>query len=181
MKERLLLLALGMTLPGCHGRAASPPPATEPAMPAAGDTPARETANSAVRQDIIAELEAYYADLSGRDWNAFATHFWSGATLTTVWQPPDEEAPHVVITSLDEFIEQAPSGPGSREIFEERMLGAEVRVQGDLAHVWARYTARFGDPGDVAEWEGIDAFTLMRHDGRWRIVALAYTVLQGDG
>jgi hypothetical protein len=26
-----------------------------------------------------------------------------------------------------------------------------------------------------AAWRGIDAFTLMQHDGRWRIVALAYT------
>jgi len=40
---------------------------------------------------------------------------------------------------------------------------------------WARYTARFGDPGSVRTWKGIDAFTLMRHEGRWRIVSLAYT------
>jgi hypothetical protein len=36
-------------------------------------------------------------------------------------------------------------------------------------------TARFGDSTDVATWRGIDAFTLMKHDGRWRIVSLAYT------
>jgi hypothetical protein len=134
-----------------------------------------------VEQDILAELEAYYDDFSARDWDAFASHFWPGATLTTVWQPPGEDDPRVVVVTLDDFIAQAPSGPGSREIFEERMRTADVRVQGDLAHVWATFAARFGDPGNVAEWKGIDAFTLMRLDGRWRIVALAYTDLPDNG
>lgn len=145
---------------------ARPGPAQEPG-PAAPD---RERA----RTEILAELEGYYADFSARDWVRFRDHFWSGATLTAVWQPPGEDTERVVITSLDDFVARAPEGPGSREIFEERMLEAEVTVQGALAQVWARYEARFGDPGDVREWTGIDAFTLMRHDGRWRIVSLSY-------
>lgn len=52
---------------------------------------------------------------------------------------------------------------------------SDVRLAGDLAHVWAHDTARFGHSTDVATWRGIDACTLMKHDGRWRIVALAYT------
>ena len=35
-------------------------------------------------------LEAYYDDFSVRDWDAFAGHFWPGADITTVWQPPGE-------------------------------------------------------------------------------------------
>ncbi|MBW3554544.1 MAG: nuclear transport factor 2 family protein [Gemmatimonadetes bacterium] len=54
------------------------------------------------------------------------------------------------------------------------MVEVAVTIEGPLAQAWARYEARFGDPGDVAEWSGIDAFTLMKHDGRWRIVSLAY-------
>jgi hypothetical protein len=37
-----------------------------------------------------------------------------------------------------------------------------------------RYQARFGDPDDVMEWRGVDAFTLMRRGGEWRIVELAF-------
>ena len=73
----------------------------------------------------------------------------------------------------------APQGPGSREIFEERMLAAEVHARGDLATVFARYHARFGDPGAIAEWEGIDSFSLMRHEGEWRIVALSFVSEDG--
>lgn len=138
--------------------------------------PAEEgsTARDATRAEIVAELEAYYADFSARDWEAFADHFWKGGTITTVWRPPEEESERVVVTTIPDFVARAPEGPGSREIFEETMLGAEVRVTGNLAQAWARYAARFGDPGDVMEWEGTDAFTLMKHDGRWRIVSLVY-------
>ena len=131
------------------------------------------------RREVLAALESYYTDFSARDWPAFSAHFWPGATLTTIWQPEGEPAPRVVISSIDEFVAKAPEGPGSREIFEERMESAEVRLTGDLAMVWARYTARFGDPGAVAIWRGIDAFTLMKYDGQWKIVALGFAADAG--
>lgn len=131
-------------------------------------------APDSVRAEIVAELEAYYGDFSARDWEAFSSHFWPGATITTVWRPPGEEGERVVVTPVPEFVERAPEGPGSREIFEERMEGAELRVSGPLAQAWARYSARFGDPGAIAEWRGTDAFTLMKHDGRWKIVSLVF-------
>lgn len=171
------------TTPACHPGSAGPGSATRPSPSVAAprDTaPLPRQVEDTAHAQVLAELEAYYRDFSARDWDAFASHFWPDATLSAVWQPPGEDGPRVVITALADFVDQAPSGPGSREIFEERMLDAEVRVQGDLAHAWATFAARFGDPGEVAEWQGIDAFTLMRHDGRWRIVALAYTDLPSD-
>jgi hypothetical protein len=132
-------------------------------------------APDSVRDQVLAIVEQYYTDFSARDWSRFRDHFWSGATLITVWQQPGDSVPRVTVTTVDEFIEQAPQGPGSREVFEEKMTSAEVRASLALAQVWAKYNARFGDPGDIREWSGTDAFTLMRHDGRWRIVALAYS------
>jgi hypothetical protein len=155
------LIYLSIAGAGC----ASPP---RPAVPAT------EPIETAVRAEVMEELTRYYADFSARRWNAFATHFWPGATITTIWQAPGESGDRVVITSIDRFIELAPQGPDSKAIFEERMTGADMRVHGDLAHVWAKYNAKFGDPGDIKQWSGIDAFTLMKHDGRWKIVALAF-------
>jgi hypothetical protein len=132
-------------------------------------------AGDTAREEVIEAVESYYADFSAREWDRFSGHFWPSATLTTVWQPPGENAPRVVTTTVPEFVRLAPQGPDSKPIFEERMDSSDVRVAGNLAHVWAHYTARFGDSTDVATWRGIDAFTLMKHDGRWRIVALAYT------
>lgn len=127
------------------------------------------------REAILDQLRAYYRDFSALDSAAFASHFWPGADITTAWQPPGARAVRVVIQPVETFIAQWDQGPGSRPIFEERMRSAEVKVHGDLAQVWARYEARFGDTADLMEWEGIDAFTLMRADDRWRIVELAFT------
>jgi hypothetical protein len=123
---------------------------------------------------ILAELRTYYRDFSARNWTAFAGHFWPGADLTTIWQPPGEDSARVVATSVPDFVAQAPRGPGSRAIFEERMLEARITTTGDLAQAWVRYRATFGNPGQVSEWEGTDAFTLLRHHGQWRIAALAF-------
>jgi hypothetical protein len=123
---------------------------------------------------VLTELRSYYRDFSARNWPAFSDHFWPGATITTRWQPPGEDSVRVVVTSVPDFVARAPQGPGSRAIFEETMLDARIRVEGDLAQAWVGYQARFGDPGNVAERRGVDAFTLLLHAGRWRIVALAF-------
>lgn len=153
---RHLTLAL-LLLSGCTVRRA--PPATP--------NPDEEAVRVAVQQ--------YYRDMSARDWPAYAAHFWPRATLTTVWQPPGESAPRVVVTSIDTFLAMTGQGPDSKPVFEERLLGQDVRVTGNLAHVWARYEARFGDSASVRTWRGVDAFTWVKHDETWRIVALAYT------
>lgn len=137
-------------------------------------------ADSTGRDSVLAEIRRYYRDFSTRDWDAFAGHFWPGAILTTVWQPPGEAKQRVETLTIPQFVAQAPEGPGSKPIFEERMDSARVRLMGNLAHVWAFYTARFGDSVSVMTWRGIDAFTLMQHDGGWRIVSLAYTDLPSD-
>ena len=135
---------------------------------------ARKALEETARHDVQAELSRYYTDLSARKWNAFSSHFWPDATITTIWQPPGEPRERVATTSVPEFVANAPAGPDSKPIFEERMTGCEVRISGDLAQAWARYHARFGEPRNVAEWTGTDAFTLMKHDGSWRIVSLAF-------
>lgn len=125
-------------------------------------------------------LNAYYSDLSDRSWDTFPDHFWPGATITTVWMPPGAAEPEVLTQTAEEFAVRGPVGPGSREIFEERPVSMEVQVRDGLAMAWVRYEARFGDPGDITEWQGTDAFTLLRHDGEWRITALAYAADQEE-
>jgi len=138
-----------------------------------GSAPGRAYSNLATTL-VLTEMRAYYRDFSARDWPAFSDHFWDSATITTVWQPEGEDSLRVWTTTVPAFVAAAPSGPGSREIFEESMLDARITVAEDLAQAWVTYEARFGDPGAVQEWRGIDAFTLLRHGGRWRITALAF-------
>lgn len=59
--------------------------------------------------------------------------------------------------------------------FAERGFDATVRVQDRVAVVWMPYDLYFGD-----KWShcGVDVFTLMRSEGRWRVAALVYTIEQ---
>jgi hypothetical protein len=130
--------------------------------------------NGGAEADVLRAIESYYDAFSSRNWALFEEHFWPGATMTTIWAPPGEEVARVLATTVPDFVAQAPEGPGSREVFEERLVSANITVEGVLAQAWVRYSARFGDPGDISEWEGRDAFTLLRYSGQWRITSLAY-------
>lgn len=59
--------------------------------------------------------------------------------------------------------------------FTERGFDATARVQGGVAQVWLPYDLYVGD-----KWShcGVDVFTLMKTEGRWRVAALIYTIEQ---
>jgi hypothetical protein len=64
------------------------------------------------------------------------------------------------------------TGPGT---FTERGFDATARVQDRVAQVWMPYDLYVGD-----KWShcGVDAFTLMKREGQWRVAALTYTIEQ---
>jgi len=126
-------------------------------------------------REIEAEIRGYYNALSARDWESFGSYFWPGATLATVWLPPRDSSRHLMVISVEEFIARAPEGPDSKPIFEEKPTAITLTASNDLAQAWVHYEARFGDPEDVSEWMGIDAFTLLLHEGRWKIVSISYS------
>lgn len=59
--------------------------------------------------------------------------------------------------------------------FTERGFDATARVQDGVAQVWVPYDLYVG-----TAWShcGVDAFTLMKSGGRWRVAALIYTIEQ---
>jgi len=59
--------------------------------------------------------------------------------------------------------------------FTERGFDATVRVQDRVAQVWMPYDLYIGD-----KWShcGVDAFTLMKSEGRWRVAALIFSIEQ---
>lgn len=132
-------------------------------------------AADSLEEVLLDRVNDYYTDLSSRDWDAYAAHFWPGAHLATVWQPPGADSLQVTMTTVEEFIGQANQGPGSQPVFEEKMIDSEIWAYNNLATVWATYAAKFGTQDSLMKWEGIDAFTYMKHEGEWRIISLAYT------
>ncbi len=176
----ILLLACTAAAAGCvttevvdsGSGSVRPPP-----LPSRADKPVAEadadTMNARERARIVAEVTAYYRDLTARDWDALARHFWRGAVVTTIWEPEDGSERRVDFITVPEFIAQMDLGPDSTLIFEQRLASAEVQFEGSLAQVWAEYRVRFGEPGHARVWNDVDAFTLMKHVGLWKISSLA--------
>jgi hypothetical protein len=59
--------------------------------------------------------------------------------------------------------------------FTERGFGATARVQDRVAQVWVPYDLYIGK-----SWShcGVDVFTLLESEGRWRVASLIYTIEQ---
>lgn len=64
------------------------------------------------------------------------------------------------------------TGPST---FTERGFDARAQVQDRVAQVWMPYDLYIG-----AKWShcGVDTFTMMKSEGRWRVAALIYTIEQ---
>lgn len=69
---------------------------------------------------------------------------------------------------------QQRSSPGGAR-YVERGFRAEVRVSGPLAVAWVPYDFYLN-----GKWShcGVDAFTLLKTEGRWRIASLGWSVEQ---
>jgi hypothetical protein len=59
--------------------------------------------------------------------------------------------------------------------FTERGFGSTARVQDRVAQVWVPYDLYIGKTWSHC---GVDAFTLLKSDGRWRVASLIYTIEQ---
>jgi hypothetical protein len=53
-------------------------------------------------------------------------------------------------------------------------------VYGDIAIVWSKFEGKEGTKEKVRTWSGIDAFTLMKDKGAWRISQVAVYVDRPD-
>lgn len=117
--------------------------------------------------EIITAVEGMYDDLSSRRWEALEAHFLPEASL--VFATPS--GPRRMTPA--KFIEMVRKNVEGKEIFEERMTAGSVRAHGDLATVWSSFEGREGNGADIRTWSGVDAFTLVKVEGRWRVALIA--------
>ena len=127
------------------------------------------------QQEVLEAVRAAYADLSARKWTELASRFADGATVSMVQKPRDEAAPRIVVTPIPEFLARLQKMTEGKSVYEEKMSSGEALVQGGVAHVWSRFEAKVGDATKVHAWTGVDAWTMLRHGGAWKIVSLAVT------
>jgi hypothetical protein len=74
------------------------------------------------------------------------------------------------VTSFAPYISR--TGPSE---FTERGFGATAHVQDHVAQVWVPYDLYVGKAWSHC---GVDAFTLLKSEGRWRVASIIYTIEQ---
>jgi hypothetical protein len=130
------------------------------------DTPvaAQSTPDS---REVLAVVRATFDAMREKDGDKLRGLFHAEARLFSTGLR--EGGPSIAVTTLNDFVE---SVTASQDFLDERFLDPEVRIEQDLASVWAPYTFH---RGEVFSHCGIDAFHLIRDESGWKIVGLAYT------
>jgi hypothetical protein len=115
---------------------------------------------------VIATVQRLFDALEARDSVAGIATFHSSATVLVVAGSPSI----VRLTSPAALI-----GTIARDTtgtFKERLFDTEVRIDGDLAQLWAYFTVHIGK---VFNRCGTDAMTLVREAGVWKITHASFT------
>ena len=122
----------------------------------------------AERRVVIAVADSLLAALSAGDNKALARLTMDSAVVGSAAVRGTVE--NASLRSWALYINR--TGPST---FTERGFGATALVQDRVAQVWMPYDLYMGD-----KWShcGVDAFTLTKRDGQWRVASLVYTVEQ---
>ena len=95
--------------------------------------------------------------------------FYSASMLQTVVK--NREGKTVVLTEpLDSFL--VAIGHPHQEVYDERISFDLIRIDADLAMVWAPYKFYIGERMNHC---GVDVFQLVRQDNQWKILYLVDT------
>jgi hypothetical protein len=125
------------------------------------------SAQDADRAAIISTVQKVFDAMRTRDTLLLVQQFDTTARLAGV--SGRGGTPAVTLTSPAQFasaIARAPAG----DVWNERIFDPEVKIDGNLAHVWTYYT--FHRNGTFSHC-GYDAFTVLKVGATWKITHLA--------
>jgi len=126
-------------------------------------------AQRTARDSVVATIQRVLDAMRARDTTGLGAAFDSTARLIGV---PDASTAATRPRTASRFLADIANVPPEKA-FDERIYDPEVRIEGPVAQVWTYYTFR---EGKTFSHCGIDAFTLMRTGGTWRIVNWIWTM-----
>lgn len=126
------------------------------------------SATAADRAAIMLPIDATFAAIAAHDGQALLAQTWGqgGATIAAEREDGTRSLRQLSWAQFADAMK-----PGA-EMHEEKLGDTILRVDGDIAMAWGRYTFRID--GKVHHC-GMDHFQLARVDGLWKITNLAWT------
>ena len=132
----------------------------------AAGLPRVAVAQAGDRESILATVQKVFDAMRTRDTALLSQAFDSTARLVGV---SNRGTPSVNLTAPSQFgaaIARAPAG----DVWNERIYDPEVRIDGNVAQVWAYYTFHRNAAFSHC---GVDAFMLVKVGSTWKITQLA--------
>lgn len=120
------------------------------------------------RAAVMAPVEATFAALAAHDGAALLAQTW-GMGGATIAAEREDGTRNVRQLTWQQFADAIKPGP---EALEEKLGDTIMRVDGDIAVVWGRYTFRID--GKMHHC-GMDHFQLTRIEGQWKITNISWT------
>jgi hypothetical protein len=131
----------------------------------AGAGPAR--AQDADRAAVLATVQKVFTAMRTRDTALLTQAFDTSARLAGVSARGGSPSVRLMLPgAFGAAIASAPTG----DVWNERIYDPEVRIDGDVAQVWAYYTFHRNNTFSHC---GIDAFMLLKVGTEWKITQLA--------
>lgn len=130
--------------------------------------PARAQAGESDRQAVLATLHRLFEGMRTGDSAAVRAAFHPQAYLATALE--GRNGPVLRVDTLESFVRAV--GTPHDDVWDERLFGEEVRIDGPLASVWTEYSFFLGSRFSHC---GVDAFQLARTGEGWKIIALTDT------
>ena len=120
------------------------------------------------RSAVLATVQKVFDGMRTRDTALLKSAFDTSARLVGVTR---RGTPALTLLTPARFA-AAVAGAKAGDVWNERMIDPEVKIDGNIAQVWTYYTFHLNDKFSHC---GIDAFMLVRVGDAWRITQLADT------
>jgi putative lumazine-binding protein len=130
---------------------------------------AQQTTGAAAEAEVAAVIRRLFDGMRAGDSTVVRSVFHPAARLMTTGVRPDGQ-PVVRADSIDAFVRAV--GTPHEQVWDERIDGLEVRVDGPLATAWMRYTFYAGDRLSHC---GVNAFQLFRAAEGWKVIQITDT------
>lgn len=155
--SRPLCLAVCLLLPAALAAQNPAPAVPPPPQPA-------YAADSAAIREVVSRL---FDGMRTRDTASMRTLFHDSVAMRSVSYRQGK--PVVESDGLGDWFKGVAGAPPDK-VLDERLGPAEIRVDGNLASVWAYYEFYLSDKFSHC---GVDSFQLGRTDAGWKIILLA--------
>lgn len=123
--------------------------------------------------EVEATIHQLFAAMRAADGDAAGALFHPEARLHRVAVQDGENV--LVESDVAGFVEAI--GTPRNQVWDERISGLEIRVDGGLATAWMNYAFYLDDEFSHC---GVNALQLVRAEGRWRVLQITDTSRQGE-